>query len=108
MRKREYRVPVYLTLEEKDDLQSKAQGACMDCARFIRMLISGYAPRPAPDDRFYEAMEILKEFGDKLEHLQTGVNDEELRARLEHESEKWHIFQHAIEQRYLLPERSDV
>ena len=108
MRKREYRVPVYLTLEEKEDLHMKAQGACMDCAGFIRMLIAGYSPRPAPDDKFYEVMELIKDMGDKLENLQTGVSDQELAARLEHEAAKWHLFQRAIEQRYLLPERSDV
>ena len=52
MRERGYRVPVYLTLEEKEDLHEKASAACMDHNRFIRMLISGYEPRPAPDDRF--------------------------------------------------------
>ena len=49
MRERGYRVPVYLTLEEKEDLHEKASAACMDHNRFIRMLIAGYDPRPAPD-----------------------------------------------------------
>lgn len=99
---------VWMSRDEAAKLKEMSASACMSEANFIRMLISGYAPRPAPDDKFYEAMELLKDMGDKLENLQIGVSDPELRAKLEHESEKWHIFQHAIEQRYLLPERSDV
>ena len=99
---------VWMSKEEAEQLKESAAAACMSEANFIRMLISGYAPRPAPDDRFFEAMELMKEMGDKIEQLGVGVSDAELATRIEHEAEKWHIFQHAIEQRYLLPERSEI
>ena len=105
MRERGYRVPVYLTLEEKEDLHEKASAACMDYNRFIRMLISGYEPRPAPDDRFYEVMDLVRRMGDRLDQLQTVVKDEGSVRFLEQESEKWHLFQQAVEQRYLIPDR---
>lgn len=76
MRERGYRVPVYLTLEEKEDLHKKASAACMDHNRFIRMLIAGYDPRPAPDGRFYEVMDLVRGMGDRLEQLQIVVKDE--------------------------------
>ena len=105
MRERGYRVPVYLTLEEKEDLHKKASAACMDHNRFIRMLISGYEPRPAPDDRFYEVMDLVRGMGDRLEQLQNVVKDEGSVRFLEQEAEKWHLFQQAIEQIYLIPDR---
>ncbi len=105
MRERGYRVPVYLTLEEKEDLHEKASAACMDHNRFIRMLISGYEPRPAPDDRFYEVMDLVRGMGDRLEQLQNVVKDEGSVRFLEQEAEKWHLFQQTIEQRYLIPDR---
>ena len=105
MRERGYRVPVYLTLEEKEDLHEKASAACMDHNRFIRMLISGYEPRPAPDDRFYEVMDLVRGMGDRLEQLQTVVRDQGSAKFLVQEAEKWHLLQQAIEQRYLIPDR---
>jgi hypothetical protein len=105
LRERGYRVPVYLTLEEKEDLHEKASAACMDHNRFIRMLISGYEPRPAPDDRFYEVMDLVRVMGDRLEQLQNVVKDEGSVRFLEQEAEKWHLFQQTIEQRYLIPDR---
>ena len=107
MRKREYRVPVYLTRQEKEELRKKAQAACMEQTRFIRMLIAGYTPRPAPDERFYEFMDLIREMGDKLDNISAHIGDPRLSDAIEHEAEKWHLFQNAIEKRYLVPDRSD-
>ena len=108
MRKREFRVPVYLTFDEKEDLHQKAQAACMDHNQFIRMLIMGYAPRPAPDDRFYQAMYLIREMGDRLERMETKVSDPDVIRRLEAEAEKWHMLQSAVERICLSPERMDL
>ena len=103
MRKREYRVPVYLNRQEKEDLHRKADAACMECTRFIRMLIAGYEPRPLPDDKFYEAMELIRGMEDKLDKIYEHMTDPNLADIIRHESEKWHLFRQAIEQRYLVP-----
>ena len=70
MRKRAERAQVWLTLEEKEDLRAKASAACMDEGRFIRMLIKGYTPRPAPDEQFYKTMELIRTMGDRLELME--------------------------------------
>ena len=46
-----------MTEAEAKDFARKAEGACMSEARLIRMLVAGFVPPAAPDDRFYEAME---------------------------------------------------
>lgn len=108
MRKRNLRVPVYLTFDEKEDLHRKAQAACMDYNQFIRMLIMGYAPRPAPDERFYKAMDLLREMGDRLELIETKARDPEVINLLETEAEKWHLLQSALEHFCLTPERMEL
>ena len=108
LRKREFRVPVYLTFDEKEDLHMKAQAACMDHNQFIRMLIMGYAPRPAPDDRFYKVMDLVREMGDRLEDLETRTRDPDVIRLLETEAEKWHMFQSTVEHHFLSPERMDL
>lgn len=107
MRKRQRRVQVWLTNEEKSDLEQKVANACMDESSFIRMLIKGYAPRPAPDEQFYKTMELIKTMGDRLELMETRITDPQVQQLLQEETKRWHAFQHAIEKRYLLPERSE-
>ena len=75
MRKRAERAQIWLTFEEKEDLRAKASAACMDEGRFIRMLIKGYAPRPAPDEQFYKTMELIKTMGDRLELMESRITD---------------------------------
>lgn len=107
MRKRQRRVQVWLTNEEKVDLEQKAADACLDESSFIRMLVKGYAPRPAPDERFFKTMELIKTMGDILELMETRVEDPQVQKLLLEESKKWYAFQHAIEKQYLLPERME-
>jgi len=108
LRKREFRVPVYLTFDEKEDLHRKAQAACMDHNQFIRMLIMGYAPRPAPDERFYQAMDLIKEMGDRLERLETRERDTDVMALLYTEADKLHMLQSSVERICLTPERMEL
>ena len=107
MRKRQRRVQVWLTNEEKTDLEEKVSAACMDESSFIRMLIKGYAPRPAPDEQFYKTMELIRTMGDRLQLMESRITDPQVQRLLQEEANKWYAFQHAIEKRYLLPERTD-
>ena len=105
MRKRQRRVQVWLTNAEKADLERKATDACLDESSFIRMLIKGYAPRPAPDEQFFKTMELIKTMGDRLELMESRITDPQVQQLLQEEAKKWYAFQHAVEQHYLLPER---
>ena len=107
MRKRQRRVQVWLTDEEKMDLEKKVSDACLDESTFVRMLIKGYTPRPAPDEQFYNTMELIRTMGDRLELMGSRIADPQVQKLLREEANKWYVFQHAIEKRYLLPERSE-
>lgn len=52
--KRTIKKQVWMTKAEAQDLQKKAKKECMTEARLIRMLLEGYNPPAAPDDRFYD------------------------------------------------------
>ena len=108
MRKRGERAQIWLTSEEKEELHAKASAACMDDGRFVRMLIKGYAPRPAPDEQFYKTMELIRTMGDRLQLMESRITDPQVQRLLQEEANKWYAFQHAIEKRYLLPERTDT
>ena len=107
MRKRQRRIQIWLSDEEKMDLEQKVSDACLDESSFIRMLIKGYTPRPAPDEQFYKTMELIKTMGDRLELMESRITDPQVQKLLREEANKWYAFQHAIEKRYLLPERSE-
>ena len=55
--KRTIKKQIWMTKTEAQDLQKKAKKACMTEARLMRMLLEGYNPPEAPDERFYSAME---------------------------------------------------
>ena len=107
MRKRQRRVQVWLTDEEKMDLEKKVSDACLDESTFVRMLITGYTPRPAPDEQFYNTRELIRTMGDRLELMESRITDPQVQKLLQEDANKWYAFQHAIEKRYLLPERSE-
>ena len=107
MRKRQRRIQIWLSDEEKMDLEQKVSDACLDESTFVRMLIKGCTPRPAPDEQFYKTMELIKTMGDRLELMESRITDPQVQKLLQEESLKWHTFQLAIEKRYLLPERSE-
>jgi hypothetical protein len=106
--KRTIKKQIWMTRDEAQDLKKKAKAACMTEARLMRMLLAGYAPPAAPDDRFYKAMDEINEFGDSIDRLAGSVNDPKTAAMLIKEAEKWHRLQAKIEKHYLSPERMDI
>lgn len=92
--------------KEVEDLKKKAKNACMTESRYIRMLIAGFIPREAPDDRFFADMDKLRELGDELSR-KAGMHSEEIKMLLENETKNLHLFQEKIEREYLRPDKVD-
>ena len=78
----------------------------MSEARLIRMLVAGFVPPAAPDDRFYEAMEEIRFFYDRLQQITAGLQDGELKTALMDEIRAWKDFRMAIQEQYLGREES--
>ena len=45
----------------------KAQAACLSEAEFFRQLCKGYRPTAKPDERFWQAMDLIRDFANQIE-----------------------------------------
>ena len=91
-------------------LQAKAKKAYLNEATLIRMLVKGLEPKEKPGDDFYNAMNLISEFGNKVNEVSEkmrllgNINYEEIKV----EVKRWHEFQADIEEKFLRPDRSNL
>ena len=98
---------IWLTREENELLQVLSQKTCLTEADYIRMLLQSRVPKEKPGAEFYETMSQLSHFSEQLQAIsiqlrETGTCDEDA---LQDESQRWHMFQLTIEERFLVPEK---
>ena len=105
MRKRDCRLTLYLTADEMAKLNRKSKAACVDNNRYLRAFINGEELRPAPDERFWQAMEIVREFADKIDALAMKVDDKADVIAIMAEAKKWRMLENAIEKEFLRPKK---
>ena len=98
----------WVTREEDYEIKEKAQAACLSEAEFIRQLVSGYTPAAKPDERFWKAMDIMREMADSIDNIAMRADKASEMIMLATEAKKWRMFQNAIEKEFLRPKRSDV
>ena len=83
MRERRFRVPLYFTAEEKADLHSNV----------------------IPDDIFYESMEMIRQFADKIDEVAIKADNSADVVAIMAEARKWRSFQNEIEKELLRPKK---
>ena len=105
MRKRDCRLTLYLTADEMAKLNRKSEAACVDKNRYLRSLINGEEIRPAPDERFWQAMEIMREFADKIDEVAVKADGSADVAAIMAEAKKWRMLENAIEKEFLRPKK---
>ena len=108
--KRNRRREFVMTQEEFEDLETKAAAACMSQSQLIRLLIAGYNPPPAPDERFFEQMDELLKVSGRLAAAAKIIGDkgsEALAKQLREEATKIRMLRRNLEEKYLSGERSD-
>ena len=98
---------LWMSQEELWDLKEKAQAACLTESEFIRQRIAGYTPPQQVDDRFWKAMDIMKEFADSIDRVAMKADNSVDMIALMTEAKKWRLLQNAIEKELLRPKRSD-
>ena len=110
MRRRSIDKHIWLSLEEKYQLQRKARMTCLSESDFIRLLICGYEPRERPDQRFYDAMRELSSIGNNINQLAVKANSLGFvdSRELKREADRWHKFQADIERNFLCPAKSEM
>ena len=98
---------VRLSDSENEQLKRNAAAACMTESAFIRQLITGNVPVVNPDERFWQAMELIREFADKIDEVAMKTDNSVDMIAVMTEARKWRAFQNAIEKAFLRPKRSD-
>lgn len=108
--KRTIKKQIWLNREEAEQLKKKSKKACLTEAGLLRFLLRGYEPKAKPDDRFYDAMNHMRELTECIERLagRIGTDDEIAMRILRDEINRWHRFQAAIEMEFLTPEESGL
>lgn len=110
MRRRPVEKHIRLSVEEADELQRKAQLACLPEGALLRLLLKGYEPKEKPDDRFYDVMRELSAIGNNIHQLSAKANALNFvdAPMLAHEVERWHQFQADVEREFLRPGKSKL
>lgn len=106
MRTRNIKKQIWLNREEAGLLKKKAKKVKQNESEVLRNLIVGFEPKEKPDDRFYEALKEMRNFGNNLNQIARKANslnfvDAPLYWK---EAEKWNKFMLKIKKEFLLPD----
>ena len=98
---------IWLTHEENVLLQTASERSCLTEAEYIRMLLRNRIPKEKPDVDFYESMNQISDFTEKLQVIAEKLREGDTCSTdvLQDEIRRWHQFQLAIEERFLAPEK---
>ena len=96
-----------LSEKENEKLKSDAEKARMTEAQFIRSLISGYHPPAAPDDRFFDDMENLREVANNLADTIRRLRHEDIALEVKEEIAGLKNLRSALMKKYLLGQRRE-
>ena len=94
---------IWVNQREAEDLRAKAQATCLTEAEFIRKLIDGYVPPPVPDDRFFQAMDVIDRMADAVNQIALKTDNSVDMIALMAEARKWHQLRNLIEMEFLRP-----
>ncbi len=106
--KRTIKKAFWVNRKEADDLRRKAESACLTESEFMRQLITGYIPPAKPDERFYRAMDIIREMADAVDEIAMKADGPVNMIAIMTEAKKWRMLQNALEKEFLRPKRSDA
>ena len=105
--RRNVKKSLWMSQEEEWDLKEKAHAACLTESEFIRQRIAGYTPPRQVDDRFWQAMELMREFANKIDAVAMKTDNSVDMIQVMNEARKWRMFQNALEMEFIRPKRSD-
>jgi hypothetical protein len=107
LRTHPHKQTIFLNDNELNHLLIKTKKTGLSKSAFIRMLITGYAPKEKPDDRFYEVMREISAIGNNLNQLArkaAALNYIDV-PQYKKEAEEWRALRMAIKREFLEPEQ---
>ncbi|MGN1413470.1 MAG: plasmid mobilization protein [Anaerovoracaceae bacterium] len=108
--KRNIKKQFWLSTEEDARLKENARKTCLSESDYLRMLIRETTPQVQPNAEFYEMLQQMRLFTERLESLSFVLKRDGLPEgdELQKEIKNWHAFQLAIQQKILMPEKGSV
>ena len=108
MRKRSVDKHFFFEKSEAESLTRKAKKAGLTEAALVRSLVSGYAPKEKPDDRFYDVMRQLSAIGNSMNQIARKANALGLldAPYYKQQAEQLQQFQLEIRRHYILPDKA--
>lgn len=107
MRKRFWKLNVYLNLEERQLLKIKSEKTGLTQSALIRSLITGFEPKEKPPQQFYKDIDLIRKIGNILNQIARRINyfgyleDEKYLRNMSKELDTLIL---NIKRKYLLPE----
>ena len=101
---------LWLSQEENARLKENARKTCLSESAYLRMLIMGTKPQEHPTYEYYDMLQQMRIFSERLEELLNLAregNENEI-LELQEEIEKWHKFQLDVQRHCQLPEKESV
>lgn len=100
----------WLSQEEDARLKENAKKTCLSESSYLRMLIMETTPQEQPTDEYYDMLQQMQFFTEKLEELLSLAREDNENEFLElqEEIEKWHKFQLDVQWHFQLPEKESV
>lgn len=107
MRKRNVQILFRLTEDEAERLDTLVRRSGRSRQALLREMVNGNRLCEKPDPEFYKVMRELSGIGNRINQLAAKANalDYIDTPMLQQEAKKWHEFQIAVRQKYLLPKK---
>ena len=108
--KRNIKKQFWLSTEEDARLKENARKTCLSESDYLRMVIRETTPQVQPNAEFYEMLQQMRIFTERLEALSFVLKRDGMSAYtdLQKEIASWHAFQLTIQQKFLMPEKGSV
>lgn len=103
MRTRKNRVSLYLDDKEMEKLKRNVKSTGLTYNSYLRMLINGFEPQQSPDERFWPAMEYIRQFAGKIDEIAVKADNSADIIAIMAEAKKWRRFQAELEAAFILP-----
>lgn len=107
MRKRNVQILFRLTEDEAERLDALVRRSGRSRQALLREMVNGNRLCEKPDPEFYKVMRELSGIGNRINQLAAKANALNYidTPMLQQEAKKWHEFQIAVRQKYLLPKK---
>ena len=105
MRTRKNRVSLYLDDKEMERLKRNVKSTGLTNNSYLRMLINGLEPQQSPDERFWPAMESIRQFADRIDEIGLKADNSADILAIMAEARKWRLFQAELEAEFTRPKK---